>query len=114
MCADTLLSERGKAGVDLRRDYVAGVVLRDQVQCFVLVPVESSRGEGVDVDVVAGDIPIDFVGGGEVGHPGFRPALETGGCGFTGVGGRTRSQRLKDMEGVPVTEGPYSEWQDGH
>ena len=79
MSPDALSGQSGKAGVDLRRKDIACVVLRDQGLGFTHISrrIQGSRRKQVDIDLVAGDIPIDFIGGGEVGHPCFCPALKS-------------------------------------
>src|ERR1700733_4753675 len=112
MSADSLGGKRGKAGIDLGRKYMAVVVLRNQIECFVRVSFQGPRGQSVDIDIVSGHVPIDFVSRGKVSHPCFRPALESECFLFARVGSGTGRQWLKYVEGAPVAQGPSDKRQE--
>jgi hypothetical protein len=112
MILDAFCCQRGEAGVDLRGDHIGNVVLRDQAECLLGIFIQGSCGQGVYIDVIPGYVPIDFVGRGKVGYPGFRPALESRGNRFSWIGSGSWGERLKNVEGAPVTESPGGKGKD--
>ena len=71
-----------------------------------------SCGQGVYIDVIPRHVPIDFVGRGKFGYPGFRPALESWGNRFSWIGSGSWGERLKNVEGAPVTDSPGGKGKD--
>ena len=69
--------------------------------------VEGARGQLADVERVAGDVPVDVVGGDEVEAPGFDPALPAGVVSLSRDRWPERGARgWKTWKTLPVADGP--------
>ena len=61
------------------------------------------------VDDIAGDVEGDVFHGDVVDHPCAHPMVPPGGMEFSGIGGGEGDERLEDVEGAPVADGPGDE-----
>ena len=111
MGANAISGYFAEARNQLRSHVLRQVVVRDHGQRFVLLRgiIDSARRQFLRINLVAGNVPVDFFHRRVVGDPGFDPAVETSGDEFIRLVGVTRSQRLEMMERAKITNGPRSE-----
>ena len=113
MGADALLGECGEGCVELGREGGGAVVGGDEGAglSVLLRGIEGARGQVFDVDHVGVGVPVDIPGAGEIDADGFGPAVEAGIGALAGIDGVAGRERLKDVEGAFIAEGPRDEGQ---
>ena len=75
--------------------------------------VEGAGGEVGDLEVVPVIGPVGGLGGGVLDGEGAVPALEAEGDALAGVVGVAGGERLEEVEGALVAEGPGEKWEEG-
>src|SRR5882762_9071835 len=100
-----------EARIQLRRHVLRLVVVREDGQGRVPFRhiIDGTRRQFFRVNLLAGNVPVDFFYRRVVGDPGFDPAVETSGDEFIRLVGVPRSQWLEMMECPKIPNGPGSE-----
>src|ERR1019366_543041 len=112
---DTLLGELFELLIEFGPDSGAGLVVGEELAGagFFFGRIEGALREKIDVDILAGHLPVDVLDGNVFGHPGADPVIEAEGREFVEIAGVAGRQRLKVLEGLPVAIGPGNERGEG-
>jgi hypothetical protein len=105
---DAFIRQGGKARVDFGSHVVAGVVLGEEIGSLVplLERIEGATRQAAEIDVGAGDRPVNLLHRNVIGRPCFHPAVKTGHHGFVGIVGVAWSKRLEAVKRVEVSQRP--------
>src|SRR5215472_12287349 len=109
---DALVGQGGEALIQLGSHIVTRVVIGEELDGLtpLLVRIESSLWQAIDIDVGARNGPVDLFDGNIVGHPSLHPAIEPRHKRFVGIIGIAWGERLEAVKSVEISDCPRDQW----